>query len=447
MANNDDFDEVDDLDVGGEKMAPGGKGDSKADLKKLWEGNPLLKIAAIIVAGGIAYAGYGMIMGGDKKDGQDESVVMPSEAVDNAVAPGTQKLDPAYEKALREKNQQQVELAQQAGTSAVPTPIGTTSGQIEIPDLSKKGDSDPLAEWRAAAAMSQFNAGQKIEEIEESQAEVIPMAQPLQPQVQAQLPPEVVQGLLEQMRMIVAAQEPKEGKNAPVTTVKNLYVLSLEEKQAKIDADAKAAAGKAPAAGGAAGGAAEGAADAKVIISAGNVSYGQLLNELNSDIEGPVLVSILSGPLAGGRAIGEFKLQDEYMTLKFERIVKDTVSYKVDAVALDEGTTLTGLQSDVDHHYIRRVVLPAAAEFVAGMGQAIAETASTTTTGSGGATTTDTPEPDTREQIFKGIEKSAEKVSAIIDEDSSPPITVKLKKGTTLGVLFLESVKDTDIEK
>lgn len=451
MANNDDFDDVDDIDVGGDGAATAAApADAKAGLKALWDSNPFVKIGAVVAVGAALFAGYGYFLGGEGPAVGEQSMIVSENAGAKGAVPASQEIDPAYKKAVEEKNQQGVEMAQATGETFIPTPIGTpNAGQIDISDLSKKGDSDPLAEWRRAAEANRLNAGQKEDEIEDTGPEVIPMAQPAAPQVQQQIDPQVAQALMEQMRMIISAQEPKDGKTTAVTAQKSRYMRMIDD-QAK-----QAAAAATSSSGGSASGLPSGApgstdkdkTEAKTIVSAGNVSYGQLMNSLNSDVPGPVLVHVLSGPLAGGRAIGKFEMKDEYLVLEFKRIVKDGQSYKVDAVALDEATTLTGLNSDVDHHYLARIVLPAAAEFVSGMGEAASQTETTTTTGSGGATATDTAQPNTHEQILKGVTKAADKVSEIIDEGSKMPITVKLKQGTTMGLLFMDPVKDTDIEK
>ena len=450
MANNDDFDDVDDIDVGSDGVASAAAPvDTKAGLKALWESNPFVKIGAVVAIGAALFAGYTYFLGGDGPAAGEQSMIVSENAGAKGAVPASQEVDPAYKKAVEEKNQQGVEMAQATGETFIPTPIGTpNAGQIEIPDITKKGDSDPLAEWRRAAEANRLNAGQKEEEVEDTGPEVIPMAQPAPPQVQQQVDPQMAQALTEQMRMIISAQEPKDGKTASVTTQKSRYMRMLDEQARQAAAASSSSAANASGLpGGAPGTAGSDKKEAKTIVSAGNVSYGQLMNSLNSDVPGPVLVHVLSGPLAGGRAIGKFDMKDEYLVLEFKRIVKDGVSYKVDAVALDEATTLTGLNSDVDHHYLARIVLPAAAEFVSGMGEAASQPESTTTTGSGGATTTDTAKPSTHEQVLKGVQKSADKISEIIDEGSKMPVTVKLKQGTTMGLLFMDPVKDTDVEK
>src|SRR6202021_599971 len=111
----------------------------------------------------------------------------------------------------------------------------------------------------------------------------------------------------------------------------------------------------------------------KTIVPAGTVSYAQLLTEANSDVPGPILAQIMSGPLAGARAGGEFKTLDDYLVLHFALVNFKGKDYQIDAIALDPDTTLGGMATDVDQRYFTRVILPAAAGFMQGLGSALAQ--------------------------------------------------------------------------
>ncbi|MGH8465007.1 MAG: DotG/IcmE/VirB10 family protein, partial [Pseudomonas sp.] len=178
----------------------------------------------------------------------------------------------------------------------------------------------------------------------------------------------------------------------------------------------------------------------KVIVAAGSIVYGQLMNQLNSDLPGPVLVSLLSGPFAGGRAIGQLEVKSDYMILTFTKVIKDGVVYQVEGVALDEETTLTGHRSDIDRHYFARVILPAAAEFIKGYAGAAAETATTVDNSGAGGPVQSNPDPDAEEQVYAGVEEGADQLSDILEDEAERPITIHLDKGTTLGILFINSV-------
>lgn len=126
----------------------------------------------------------------------------------------------------------------------------------------------------------------------------------------------------------------------------------------------------------------------EVIIPAGEIEYAQLIIEANSDVPGPVLAMLVSGPLSGSKLIGSFTVVDDYLTLSFETVVVDGESYSVSAVGLDPGTTLPGMATEVRHRYFKRVVLPAAAAFVESFADAIAQTDQTEITINTGTDTT-----------------------------------------------------------
>jgi hypothetical protein len=275
---------------------------------------------------------------------------------------------------------------------------------------------------------------------------------------------EAAKTLLDQMRVIISAQTPPKSDNAVITPETSPYSKFKAESQTKEAAAAKnGSTTQGGASSGVVGGAAAGAAGAaaaeegesekQTIVPAGSIAYAQLLTELNSDIMGPALVQILSGPFAGGRAIGKVKVKEEfneYMVLTFTTLVKDGVSYKMNGIAMDENTTLTGQATDVDHHYLDRIILPAAAKFVEGYGGAIAKTGSTVAppTGQGAEPiTVAQPKPTPKESLFKGLEESTKTIGQIIGKGAERPVTVKIAKGTTMGIFFVDPVTTGDAGK
>jgi type IV secretory pathway VirB10-like protein len=288
----------------------------------------------------------------------------------------------------------------------------------------------------------------------------VPMVQPIHPQPTVKMDPNVAKALSEQMRVIILAQEPKNQNLRGVTKRDSLYTIKVREDNAKRAKEAKEgkrsidtvnSGGDLTYVDNVKGGTAvtdvKAPAKTKTIITAGTISYAQLLNDLNSDVKGPVLAQILSGPFEGGRGIGEFKMQDDFLTLSFKRIIKDGVSYTVDGIALDEKTTLTGLQSEVDNHYLERVFIPVAADFLSGYAEAVTETGKSSTTTAGGGVVQDEPEPTGKEELYEGIKKAADKIGEFMKEDAPEGPTVKLKRGTTMGILFLQPVTTGNVEQ
>jgi intracellular multiplication protein IcmE len=419
---------------------------SKPTLKDAWESNPMMKIAAFVLGGAILIGGY-MTFVGDEQAAQIKSVIGAADFSVVKQAPGQKELDPEYQKATQEQSRQRAQEAATTGGSSLPTPIGTTKGTgLNVPEMESKQKSDPLEEWRRAAEAKRMAMEEKVAEEDTSvQPDIVPMVQPVRPQPVVKMDSSEIKRLSEQMRVIIAAQAPTKALTKEVTKEESLYMKQRKEAREQKDrAQQRQAMGPTQGRGESSGEAK--VAEKKIIVPAGQIAYGQLLTELNSDIAGPALVQVLSGPFEGGRALGKVEVKEEYLVITFQHVVKDGVSYKVDAIALDEKTTLAGQVTDVDHHYFTRIILPAAAKFIEGYGSAVAETGQTTTTTSGGGVASNQPKPDTREQLFAGIEEASKKAGEIVDQDADRPITVRLAKGTTMGVLFMESVTTGSVE-
>lgn len=410
-----------------------------ASLKDAWDNNPLMKIGAIVLAIAIGIGGYLTFFGGAKEENKSKIISATTGDVKTTVG-GPVEADSAYTEALQKENERVLDTANRTGGSAIPTPLtGTGTDEITLPTAPQRAAEDPLQEWRDALDKSQVIKDDSMPNQSDlpPDAPLTAIQRPMAPAPQAKMDPEAAKRLSDQMRVIIAAQAPGPARVIQTTQLESEYIAMRKQME-----ESRKEGGS-----GSRGGASDSeAAEETVIVPAGNIAYGQLLNELNSDIRGPVLVHVLSGPFTGGRALGQFTVQDEYLVLTFSAIVKDAVYYEIDGIALDEKTTLTGHQSDVDRHYFTRIILPAAAEFISGYASAVAETGTTTTTTAGGGVVQDDPEPDATEEVYKGVEEAADSVSEILKQNASRPITVKLHKGTTMGILFLESVTTESVD-
>jgi len=409
----------------------------KPSFKEAWDNNPALKVGALVVGAAVLGGIYLVFFAG----AQDvtKGAMHVGNTTTTKMTPGTKEVDPVYEKALQEVNQKTAEQAIKTGESAINVPIAIPKNEgLDIPQMPAKPKEDVLDEWRKVADAAKMKAVQ--EQIDEENAppvpETVPMVHAIRPQPTAKEDPNAGKRLAEQMRVILAAQKPEPGQLATITHVESPYALQVKE----------AAAAKPPT-GGTAGdpGAAGGPALAKTIVPAGTVSYGQLLNQLNSDIPGPALVHILSGPFAGGRLIGKITTVQEYMVITFTTLVKDAISYKVNAVALDEKTTLAGQATEVNRHLMSRVVLPAAAAFLTGYASSAAQVASDSTSTTTSTTTT-ADKPTAQENMYKGLEEASRQVSQVMNQFAQRPTTVVIAKGTTMGVFFTMPVTTKDAQ-
>ena len=437
----------------------------KPSLKEVWENNPMLKLASIVLVGAILIGGF-MIFFSDDDGERTKATLRGVQPGAVSQVPGQEDLDPAYKAALEEKNKREAEEAARTGKSALPVPTSPAKiGGIEVPEMPMMPDSlktDVLSAWRKAAEAKRTRAAQDAIEEENGMLtpEGVPMVQPIRPQQgiggigskvgvsgssaasTAKDDAANIKSISDQMRVIVAAQEPLAGTVINITGVNSLYEIQKSEEN-KLKSGSKESLKSS----GVGKGGKNKKSDNQVIVSSGDIAYAQLLIAINSDIGGPALAQILSGPFVGGRVIGKVEVKGEYIVIEFSRIIKDTVSYTISGIALDENTTLAGQATDVDHHYFTRVLLPAAAKFVEGYGSAVAQTGTTVTQIAGGGQAIERPKPDAKESIYKGLEESVKVVSEILEDSSDRPITVHIAKGTTMGIFFINSVTTKDAEK
>jgi intracellular multiplication protein IcmE len=180
----------------------------------------------------------------------------------------------------------------------------------------------------------------------------------------------------------------------------------------------------------------------EVLLEPGRIEYAQLVTEANTDSPGPVLAVLASGPLAGSRVIGTFSASTEYITLTFNSIVVDGKALSTSAIALDPATSKPGVITEIDQKYFTRIILPAAAAFIEGIGGAIAESGSTTVSAGEGTTTSSENDLDARQEFFKGVEEASGKVSEILDENgqAAEPM-LRVAAGTHIGLLFVQPVE------
>ncbi len=398
--------------------------------------NPMVKVGA--VAAGLVLILGGLVLFGGKSEKAPTSIV--GSGSDVKEAPGTNEVSKIYKEAVEQTNEEAVEKAQREGGSAMPVPISTPKDPVALTE-SEAASEDPLARWR------RIQEERTKREAAKKQAAPKENADP-----NAEAVKSLADAMSKQMDSILKNVAPKSPQTKQVTDAKSYF----DEKKRVEKEEADEAKQKAKEAKDAAsednggedgsdgqddnGGKSENPSE-NILIPAGTIEYAQLLIEANSDTPGPVLAQIASGPLAGSRILGTFEAEDEYLVLTFNNVIVDGVSYPVDGLALDPKTATPSLVTDVDHRYFKRVILPAAAAFIEGMGSAIADSGSTNVTVNGDTVIEEKKDLDTEEEIYKGVEKAADKLGSILDReaDQTSPLVV-VAAGTPIGILFLESV-------
>ncbi|MDX9689979.1 MAG: hypothetical protein EOM37_08140 [Proteobacteria bacterium] len=376
-----------------------------------WRNKPVVKLLVIMTIVGVALAGALGVFSEEKKTDFSKVAEVPRL---NQPPGGT-----ATQFFIEQNEQANTERAQKAltvGGSSLPTPAGRDITEL----LDKK--KDPMVEFRAETERLK-------KEFEAEQRRNAQRVQMLEQKVQQkrggpQQDDSLAKAMQKQMQEMMEYWAPKGMKAvAGVAPNEETKVQNCEGCEAKVE---QASFNKMTA--------------PKVMVPAGTVNYMQLLTEANSDVPGPILAQILSGPLAGGRAIGTFQVMNDYLVMNFSSVSYKGKNYAISGLALDPDTTLGGMATEVDHRYFVRVLLPAAASFVSAFGNTLADT-DTTTTVSDNAVLVDQSRKGTKEAIYAGIGSVGQTMSQFFrDEANRTKTLVRVAVGTPMGLFFTSPV-------
>jgi len=171
----------------------------------------------------------------------------------------------------------------------------------------------------------------------------------------------------------------------------------------------------------------------------GEVLYGTLETEANSDLPSPVIAKVLSGTLKGATVMGQFKPGRESLMLEFHTLTWQGQQVEIEGVAVDPHTSSFGLATDVNHHYFERMVWPMAAAFISGYGD-ISRMPSTRSRVQGLSETVETRPFSPHDKLASAAGKGAETLGRILEEKGKDlPNTIVVSAGTEIGILLLKT--------
>ncbi len=414
--DQDQFDEIE-IDEG---LAP--EAEKKTSPRDILN-KPVVKLGIIVGVVGLAIAGA---LGAFTSDEEIQATHVVSPPSINE-APGGD-VTPFFAEQNKMANEQRVKEAMATQGSAMPTPIGKSVDSIDIDAISRQN------------AMEEFNAQterlQREWRAEQKRNDQKMLA--MQQQIQQQpFDDSLAQAMQQQMSTLMQSWEPQGMK-----VVSGVGLVSTDTQKGFLTGKSGMNPAIVPVNNELPAGATPTMPEPKTIVPAGTVNYAQLLIEANSDVPGPVMVQILSGPLSGARAIGTFKVMYEQLVLTFNMAVYKGKEYAINAIALDPSTTLGGMATDVDHRYLKRVLLPAAASFMSSFGSALTS-AGSQTTATGDTVVVTEVKKGYKEAAFEGMASAGDTVANFLQDEASRTKTlVRVQVGAPMGLFFLQSVTD-----
>lgn len=426
--NFDEFENENGNDDFQDSRPSGGSGSGGSSLLDVWNSNPLVKLAVIV---GLVVIGIGSVYAFvGRGDDKTPTSALRGVGAENEAPGGI--VSENYGNAIEEQNQQKLEQALgNRNVSAIPIPVNRDEAGLSLDGSQDLQAEDPLAIWQRENRTEEQQPLQQ-EQTQPQEQFVPPAQQPVQ--VDQQAAQAMNQAIAQQIQSILQSRAVKPGQYQSLTTINGVY-----------------GAGAASGGAGGVGGSNEQAASAalgqqqqieyeEILVPAGTILYGQILNEANTDAPGPIIAQILSGPFANTRVIGTFQSQNEKVIINFDKAVVNGVTTNIQAVAIDPATTSPGLATDVDRRWVRRIMLPAAARFVEGLGQAYSQSETQVFT-SGDVIVTQQDKLQTRQQLARGVERGAERTAEILENegDRLQPL-IRVEAGTPVGIVLTEPI-------
>lgn len=161
---------------------------------------------------------------------------------------------------------------------------------------------------------------------------------------------------------------------------------------------------------------------------------------LNSDIEGPVSLTILGGDYSESVMIGKSTRVDDYMRLELSNwVLPDGKECQIDAIALDRKTTYAAIQSHVDNHTLYRYGWWGLGTVLGAIGKSAEKNADKQIIISNGIAVESTKSDAARETKM-AVGDLGQDIGKIMQKRIDRPSTVYVDRHEEMGIFFMKSV-------
>jgi len=181
----------------------------------------------------------------------------------------------------------------------------------------------------------------------------------------------------------------------------------------------------------------------RVLMPADRGVYAVNKLAVSSDGGGPVIVEAGSGPIAGDRMRGAFEQKENRLVVMLTSLTHNGRDIPIQAIVVTPDTMETTVASRVEQHYLERFALPAAAAFVAGLGQALAQSNTTSVLSPFGGATGFT-RLNLGQQLGVAAGASGAQIGQTLQQSAPKKATVYLDANTPVGVVFLATVEEPE---
>jgi hypothetical protein len=160
---------------------------------------------------------------------------------------------------------------------------------------------------------------------------------------------------------------------------------------------------------------------------------------LNSDVGGPVALTIRNGRLRGAQLLGSFERKEEWLRMDLNKLVTPDHTVGVEAIGLDMETTLNAVQGEVDRHVMYRYGWWGFGTILKAVGKAAELNADSDVVVSDGTVVESTKSSSSRE-LKLALGSLGEDMGSAFQDRLNRPITVSLNVNDEVGVFFMDDV-------
>lgn len=177
--------------------------------------------------------------------------------------------------------------------------------------------------------------------------------------------------------------------------------------------------------------------DAKKIAGLGELFYGTMDLEANSDYSKFVQATIIGGQLDGAKVQGQFKLTTDRLEIVFTKIALNGKTMAMNAIATNPENPEVGLATDVNYHYLQRFGGVFTAALVRGYGEALeSEGTRVAVNADTGTVVQETDKRSDKDLALIASADAADELSQYFRGQINRPPTVIVAANTPIGVLL-----------
>lgn len=187
--------------------------------------------------------------------------------------------------------------------------------------------------------------------------------------------------------------------------------------------------------------------EAKVIIPAGRGIYAHTVTATDSDLAGEVILEADSGPIVGDRLIGTVSRasgHEQLLVVRVNKIMHKGKTLNANGFVVAPGDMKSGVATSVDPLVFQRFILPAAAAFVNGLGQAIEQTSNTQGSYSALGNLNYIQRLNLGQQMGVAAGTAASAVQNSVTQDMPTQSRINLAANVSVGVMFEDNVTDKE---